>query len=317
MATYNGEKFLREQIDSILNQTIQDFELIVCDDCSTDSTWQILQAYAGNSDRIHLYRNDQNIGFKKNFEKAISFCTGEYIALSDQDDIWLPHHLEFLLNNISGRSLAGGNAELIDGSGRKLNRLLNEVDGFLYFPEGSKFLWRVLLKGDPIQGASMLLCNNFVRKCLPVPEGVRFHDAWFAACACFENGISYSFDVITKYRQHGNNITYLMHNKVDQSSWQRFGEMAKKLLNGNYSDRFSYIDELQNKYHSDNVDFVQIANFINNLSINKVSPRDIIMLWKNYENITTQHNHKYFFKNCIRWLRWKKELPIRPVQAVV
>lgn len=71
MATYNGEKYLREQIDSILNQTIQDFELIVCDDCSTDTTWNILLDYQSQDKRIKCYRNEENLGFKKNFEKAI------------------------------------------------------------------------------------------------------------------------------------------------------------------------------------------------------------------------------------------------------
>ena len=71
MATYNGEKYLREQIDSILSQTIRDFELIVCDDCSTDNTWDILQKYQSQDKRIKCYRNEENLGFKKNFEKAI------------------------------------------------------------------------------------------------------------------------------------------------------------------------------------------------------------------------------------------------------
>lgn len=89
MATYNGEKYLREQIDSIFNQTVQDFELIVCDDCSTDTTWNILLDYQVQDKRIKCYRDEENLGFKKNFEKAIGLCTGEYIALSDQDDVWI------------------------------------------------------------------------------------------------------------------------------------------------------------------------------------------------------------------------------------
>ena len=97
MATYNGEKYLREQIDSILNQTIQDFELIVCDDCSTDTTWNILLEYQSQDKRIKCYRNEENLGFKKNFEKAIKLCTGEYIALSDQDDIWLEEKVETMI----------------------------------------------------------------------------------------------------------------------------------------------------------------------------------------------------------------------------
>lgn len=118
MATYNGEKYLREQLDSILAQTIQDFELIVCDDCSTDSTVQILNEYVEKDSRIKVFVNAKNLGFRKNFEKAIGLCKGEYIALSDQDDIWMTEHLELLVDNIQNKDLIAGNSELIDSLGR-------------------------------------------------------------------------------------------------------------------------------------------------------------------------------------------------------
>ena len=74
MTTYNGERFLREQIDSILNQTYTDFELIICDDVSSDSTVDILNEYAQKDSRIHIIQNEKNLGFLKNFEKAIRIC---------------------------------------------------------------------------------------------------------------------------------------------------------------------------------------------------------------------------------------------------
>ena len=68
MATYNGAQFLREQIDSILNQSIQDFELVACDDCSSDGTFQIMEEYARKDSRVRIFKNEKNLGFKKNFE---------------------------------------------------------------------------------------------------------------------------------------------------------------------------------------------------------------------------------------------------------
>lgn len=85
MTTYNGEKYLREQLDSILNQTFSDFELIICDDCSKDATVKILEEYSLKDKRVRYFVNEKNLGFKKNFEKAISLCSGEYVAFSDQD----------------------------------------------------------------------------------------------------------------------------------------------------------------------------------------------------------------------------------------
>ena len=100
MTTYNGEKYLKEQIDSILSQSEKDIELIICDDCSTDNTNKILSDYTEKDKRVHVYKNELNLGYVKNFEKAISLCSGDYIALSDQDDIWLPEHLSVLLKHL-------------------------------------------------------------------------------------------------------------------------------------------------------------------------------------------------------------------------
>ena len=71
MATYNGERYIRQQLDSILNQSVRDFEVVVCDDCSSDATWDILQEYQSRFPSIRCFRNEKNLGFKANFEKAI------------------------------------------------------------------------------------------------------------------------------------------------------------------------------------------------------------------------------------------------------
>lgn len=114
MTTYNGEKFLREQIDSILNQTYQNLEIVICDDCFTDGTFGILEEYERRDSRIKLRRNERNLGFIKNFEQAVSLCTGEFIALSDQDDIWEPWKLEESVKNIEGYDLLCTNSLLVD-----------------------------------------------------------------------------------------------------------------------------------------------------------------------------------------------------------
>lgn len=94
MATYNGEKYIREQIDSILNQSYPVFELIIQDDCSTDSTPQICKEYEAKYTFVHFYENEHNLGFDKNFETVCMRSKGEYVAISDQDDIWYPKKIE-------------------------------------------------------------------------------------------------------------------------------------------------------------------------------------------------------------------------------
>lgn len=96
MATFNGERYIKEQIDSILSQSISNIELIICDDMSTDKTIDIIKSF--DDSRIKLYINEFRLGVSRNFEKAISLCTGDYFALADQDDIWVNNKLEIQLN---------------------------------------------------------------------------------------------------------------------------------------------------------------------------------------------------------------------------
>jgi len=93
MPVYNGERFLREAIESILNQTFTDFEFIIVDDGSTDNTWQILQDYAANEPRIVLVRNGTNLGVARSRNRVLALARGEYIAVMDADDVSLPERL--------------------------------------------------------------------------------------------------------------------------------------------------------------------------------------------------------------------------------
>lgn len=208
MATYNGARFLREQLDSILNQTIQDFEVVVCDDCSVDSTYSILEEYSDRDSRFRIFSNDSNLGFINNFEKIISLCSGEYIALCDQDDIWLPDHLEVLINAMDDNSqLACGKPIFVNELNEKLPKKYNyfKMD---YIPENNEDMARHLfLCRGMLQGASMMIKNSFFNKALPIPKGALYHDSWFTALACFSGGVKYVDKPVMRYRRYGNAVT--------------------------------------------------------------------------------------------------------------
>lgn len=108
MCTYNGEKHLREQLDSLLAQTFPIHEIVVQDDGSTDTTWAILSAYAAKYTHIKLFRNQSNLGLNQNFLSAFNKATGEYIAVSDQDDVWKPEKIDTCMNEF-----ASGNYTLV------------------------------------------------------------------------------------------------------------------------------------------------------------------------------------------------------------
>lgn len=207
LAAFNGGEFIKDQLNSILRQTIQNFELVICDDCSTDNTWSVIEEYALKDSRIRSFRNKTNIGFIKNFEKAILLCQGEYIALSDQDDVWTPNHLEVLFKNIGDYSIACGDAELVNEEGVSWGYKLSEIDRVDVLPQNEiDRAYRLLFFGNPYQGASMLIKREFLEYALPIPE-TNCHDIWFAILACFKDGLKFVDEVVTYYRQHDNNAT--------------------------------------------------------------------------------------------------------------
>lgn len=207
LTTYNGSKYLRDQIKSLLFQTIEFDELIVCDDNSTDDTKLILKNYVQADHRIKISFNTTNIGFKANFEKALLLSKGDFIALCDQDDIWEPNHLKLLINNINDKYVACGDSHLIDSDGNSRNMNLSDAKHFSY-SENSEQLFRfITLYQNPFQGASMLLRRDFLDIALPIPDNIKYHDVWFAAMACLLNSFVYVPKVVTNYRIHGNNAS--------------------------------------------------------------------------------------------------------------
>ena len=94
LATYNGEKYLREQLDSVLANTFTDFEIHICDDGSTDGTLEIAREYVEKYSQITLWENQENQGYTKNFLQAVKRETASYFMFCDQDDIWMPDKIE-------------------------------------------------------------------------------------------------------------------------------------------------------------------------------------------------------------------------------
>ena len=208
MATYNGERYLAEQLDSILCQTVRNIEVVVCDDCSTDGTWDILQDYAARDSRVIAFRNEHNIGSKKTFDQAVSRCRGELICLSDQDDVWFPDHIEMLMEHLTdGVQIVCGRPLFVD---EKLNTLPKEYDYFRmrHIPQSDMDAARhILLCMNTYQGASMLVRRSFFKYANPIPEQVLYHDAWYAALACFTGGITYVDKHDLYYRRLSTSLT--------------------------------------------------------------------------------------------------------------
>ncbi len=201
MATCNGEEFLEEQIRSILSQSYSNIELVVCDDASTDGTMEILEAFRKKNDRVKVYQNDNRLGVVRNFEKAIGLCEGEYVALSDQDDIWLDNKIEELLDNIGGNLLIHSDAILIDGNGKTIADSYTEFSWKVVEPET---LADAILNGFAT-GCTLMFCKELKELILPFPEDIYMHDKWICLVAFLYGKACYWDKRLTKYRQHDGN----------------------------------------------------------------------------------------------------------------
>jgi len=207
LASYNGSKFIKEQLDSILNQTYKAFEIICVDDCSSDDTYKILEEYKNKyPDIIKVYKNDKNIGSKATFSKAIEYANGEYIALSDQDDWWYPEKLEILYNNIKNNTniaFVYSNAHLVDENLNIIKENIIKQNNTLI--NGKNFLNIII--DNSVMGCTMLLNSNFAKKCLPLPFVGLHHDWYFALMACNYNLEVKFIDIpLIKYRLHSSNL---------------------------------------------------------------------------------------------------------------
>ncbi|MBS1521297.1 MAG: glycosyltransferase family 2 protein [Bacteroidetes bacterium] len=195
LCTYNGEEFLPEQIDSILAQTYKNLEIVIVDDCSTDKTIGIINSYSEKDKRIKLFQNETNLGFNKNFEKALSLTSGEYISISDQDDIWLPEKLQRLLTNIKNNWLIFSNSSYLGDL--KQGRLLNKFK----LPKNYK---GILLRNH-VTGHTSLMHRDFLNFVLPFPQ-LGYYDWWMGFVASYYNQIAFLDEVLTLYRVHSGSV---------------------------------------------------------------------------------------------------------------
>jgi glycosyltransferase involved in cell wall biosynthesis len=207
LCTYNGERFLARQLASIQQQTKTPFEVVVCDDCSTDGTLQILREFAASASfPMRVTSNEHNIGFVANFERAIGLCEGDLIALSDQDDIWYPTRLERSQQEFAAHPEAGlvfSDAEVMNDQDELTGTRLWTNYGFT--GERKQRLlqgdYTVLVGPRFVTGATVMFRSRLRANCLPVGSGW-LHDEWIVANAAAVTELRAIETPLIRYRQH-------------------------------------------------------------------------------------------------------------------
>lgn len=225
LATYNGEKYLKEQLDSILNQTYTNFRLLISDDCSKDSTKEILKEYEKKDDRIKVFFQEKNLGYVKNFEFLLNKVENSIYALSDQDDIWNKDKVEKSYNKLKEENadLVFTDLEMIDEEGKTIKNSFNDYMKLSKKIEKTLNSYELAYLYNCVTGCTILAKAEMLKKILPIPKSSKhmIHDYWIAIITALNGKVTYLKEPTIKYRQHsqnqiGANHTVYKFNKFEQ-----------------------------------------------------------------------------------------------------
>ena len=212
MATYNGEKYIEQQIESILKQTYNEWKLYIRDDGSTDSTIEIIEKYAAEySDKIIIVKDSKKgLGAKLNFAELIKYSTNEYCMFSDQDDVWLENKIELTLNTMSDMEQKFGKLIpiLVHTDLKVVNKELDVINASFWnyqnLDPNRKKLNDLLVQNN-VTGCTMMINKKLIDLSQDMPKECIMHDWWIALIASTFGKIGAISIPTILYRQHGNN----------------------------------------------------------------------------------------------------------------
>lgn len=221
--TYNGGKFIRQQLGSILSQLSNDDEIIISDDSSTDNTLEIINSF--NDKRIKVFENNTFHSPIYNLENALKQAGGDYIFLSDQDDEWMLNKISVVMEHLKSANLVVHDAQVVDGEGKQLYKSFFELN----HTKSGKFY--NLFKNGYI-GCCIAFNRHVLETCLPFPKNLPMHDLWIGNVAAFKCGrVRFIKDCLISYRRHGNNASIT-------------GEKSNRSIKEKLSDRLCILHNL-------------------------------------------------------------------------
>jgi len=199
IATYNGAFFIKEQLDSILTQLQPEDELIISDDSSDDLTIEIIDAYT--DPRISLFKNNKFRDPIKNFQNALKHAKGDFIFLSDQDDVWLPNKYSEMLAFLNTYDLVISNSIIVDQELKEINSSF-----FRYFGSGKGIIKNIIKSS--YYGSCMAFKKKILDKALPFPDTKEIgHDLWIGLVAEMVGSVYFYEKPLLLYRRHNDAFT--------------------------------------------------------------------------------------------------------------
>ncbi len=275
LCTYNGEKFLREQLESLVSQSYHPMEIRIRDDQSTDQTMEIIREYQHRHSFIHVIQNEERLGLQKNFEAVFGDCKGDLIAPCDQDDVWAPQKLENLQKSMGSHVMVYHDSELIDDKGKSMDYRISDKFRMRDFDRQEPFLFF-----NCVSGHGMLFQRKILELAIPIPM-VGCYDHWLALIALEFGTIGYCPHTLVKYRQHADNQTDILGRK------KRLTGIAR--VQNRFSRENTWLDACsnavgKNKIHHPIIDFSELAKAREN---SYFSFRLGWKIWKEREHLLT------------------------------
>ena len=214
MATYNGEKYIKKQIESIMDNLKENDELIISDDGSTDNTLEIIKKMMNFDKRIRLINGPKN-GIKKNFENAIIYTTGDYIFLADQDDIWKENKVETVKKYLEKNLIVVHDSNVIDNDENIV------IESLFDYRKSGKGILKNIYKNTYI-GCCMAFKKELKNYILPIPNNVYMHDQWIGNIGELYGNSLFIKEKLIYYRRHeNNNSNFFNHLKIKDMVFNR------------------------------------------------------------------------------------------------
>lgn len=289
LATFNGGKYIKVQLDSIVNQTYRNWKLLISDDGSKDNTISIINEYCAKDSRIHLLNQEViNKGASQNFgnliiEALVTEC--DFIMFSDQDDYWKEDKIQITLESMLSGLESEKMPKLIytdfEYADHQLAPLRIETDK-------NTSAWRDpnlqrLLAENNIYGCTMMINRSLAEKACPIPDCAENHDYWIALVAATFGSIKHVKKRTILYRQHSNNVSGHYLDNSFKARFQRYykkNEWLEKILKG----RFQMAESLLNRFEG------EVSTKIKNLLVG----------YSNFENMKGSERVFFCLKNGIQ-----------------
>lgn len=216
VATYNGERYINEQIASILSQLSKDDEIIVSDDGSQDKTIEIVKSF--HDERIKLYENKGKHGVVPNFENALKHSSGDIIFFSDQDDIWAEEKVEVCARVLKDVDLVVHNSRVVFEDGN------HQDEDFFKLRHSRGGYWKNLVKNSFV-GSCMAFRKDVKEYVLPFPKHILWHDMWIGLMVEKHGKTKFINEKLLYYRRHGDNASATS----EKSTFSRWFQMKYRI----------------------------------------------------------------------------------------